>query len=169
MSVYSKKSFDEFAAEYDTALNRGLSVSGENKDYFARRRIEWLRNRLRNNVARVEHVMDYGCGIGSTSPLLIEILGATALVGTDSSPKSLEIATQNYNSQTAKFLRFDQYRPDSRFDLVYCNGVFHHPAYGPRPCRKLHLSIDSARRLFCVLGKQSVEPRDSISHAPDSI
>jgi SAM-dependent methyltransferase len=126
MNVDSKKSFDEFAAEYDTALNRGLSVSGENKDYFARRRIEWLRERLRNNMARVEHVMDYGCGIGSSSPLLIEILGATALVGTDSSPKSLEIATQNYGSQTAKFLRFDQYSPDGRFDLVYCNGVFHH-------------------------------------------
>jgi SAM-dependent methyltransferase len=126
MSVDTKKSFDEFAAEYDNALHQGLSVSGENKDYFARRRIEWLRNRLGTDIARVDRVMDYGCGTGSSSRLLIEILGAKALVGTDTSPKSLEIATQNYGSRAAQFLQFDQYWPDGRFDLVYCNGVFHH-------------------------------------------
>jgi len=86
MSVDTKKSFDEFAAEYDNALHQGLSVSGENKDYFARRRIEWLRNRLGTDIARVDRVMDYGCGTGSSSRLLIEILGAKALVGTDTLP-----------------------------------------------------------------------------------
>ena len=32
--------FDACAATYDAALNRGLSMSGESKEYFARRRIE---------------------------------------------------------------------------------------------------------------------------------
>ena len=34
--------FDACAATYDAALNRGLSLSGESKEYFAHRRIEWL-------------------------------------------------------------------------------------------------------------------------------
>jgi SAM-dependent methyltransferase len=76
--------------------------------------------------------MDYGCGTGSSAPLLVDILGAGALVGTDSSSKSLEIATQNHGSETAIFLRFDQYKPDGKFDLVYCNGVFHHIALSER-------------------------------------
>jgi SAM-dependent methyltransferase len=126
MRTDPNRSFDEYAAEYDTALGRGLSVSGEPKDYFARRRIEWLRNRLRNSLAQFDHVMDYGCGTGSSAPLLIDILGAGELVGTDTSPKLLQIASQKYGSDRAKFLLFDDYRPDGKFDLVYCNGVFHH-------------------------------------------
>ena len=126
MRIQSKESFDEYAAEYDNALRQGLSISGENKDYFARRRIEWLRDRLQKNLARLDHVMDYGCGTGSTSLLLIDILGAKAIVGTDTSAKSLEIAARNCGSVNAQFLQFDQFHPGGNFDLVYCNGVFHH-------------------------------------------
>ncbi len=126
MNLDSKESFDQYAAEYDSALGQGLRVSGENKDYFARRRIEWLRDRLSKDLARVRHVMDYGCGTGSSSPLLVDILGAKAVIGADASVKSLEIATQNHGSEHTQFIRFDQYQPDGRFDLVYANGVFHH-------------------------------------------
>jgi SAM-dependent methyltransferase len=132
MKIDSRESFDKYAAEYDNALSQGLSVSGETKNYFARRRIEWLRDRLQKDMACVDHIMDYGCGTGSSAPLLSEILGANALVGTDKSVESLQIATHNFGSKTATFLRFDEYQPDGRFDLVYCNGVFHHIALSER-------------------------------------
>ncbi len=35
--------FDAYAAEYDAALSQGLSVSGEDKSFFARGRIICLR------------------------------------------------------------------------------------------------------------------------------
>lgn len=126
MNADSNESFDQYAAEYDCALNQGLSISGENKDYFARKRIEWLRDRLLPDLASLDLIMDYGCGIGSSSPLLIDILGAKAIVGTDVSAKSLQIAARNYGSDKTQFLRFDQCRPQCKFDLIYCNGVFHH-------------------------------------------
>ena len=34
--------FDEYAENYDAALNQGLAVTGEGKDYFAAARIEWV-------------------------------------------------------------------------------------------------------------------------------
>ncbi len=34
--------FDRFADDYDHALNQGISISGEDKDFFANGRIVWL-------------------------------------------------------------------------------------------------------------------------------
>ena len=38
--------FDEFAGNYDEALNEGLKFTGEGRDYFAAGRVEWLTQRL---------------------------------------------------------------------------------------------------------------------------
>src|SRR4051812_19980524 len=38
--------FDAYAAEYDAALEQGISISGEGKEYFARGRILWLKKVL---------------------------------------------------------------------------------------------------------------------------
>jgi hypothetical protein len=32
--------FDVYAGDYDAALNKGISVSGEDKEFFARGRLE---------------------------------------------------------------------------------------------------------------------------------
>jgi len=33
--------FDDYAGNYDAALNQGLALSGEPKEYFARERVRW--------------------------------------------------------------------------------------------------------------------------------
>ena len=66
-----RETFDLYAADNDGALARGISISGETKDYFAQRRIEWLRDCLRLFSARVTILMDFGCGTGSSSPLFL--------------------------------------------------------------------------------------------------
>ena len=38
--------FDEYATSYDCALAQGLAATGEDRNYFARRRVEWLRRCL---------------------------------------------------------------------------------------------------------------------------
>jgi SAM-dependent methyltransferase len=118
--------FDIYAQDYDTALARGISISGENKDYFAQRRIEWLRDCLKLFFAPVTRLMDFGCGTASTSPLFFDVLGIEYLVGTDQSEKSLDIARRAQSSKCAQFLPFDGFQPCGQFDLVFCNGVFHH-------------------------------------------
>jgi SAM-dependent methyltransferase len=126
MSGDSHTSFDRYASNYDASLDRGLSITGENKDYFARRRIEWLRDRLCPYGLSIDKVMDYGCGTGSSVPLLATIIGASHIVGTDTSAALLKIADSECRSERVKFLLFEDYRPEGAFDLVYCNGVFHH-------------------------------------------
>jgi trans-aconitate methyltransferase len=70
--------------------------------------------------------LDYGCGTGSAVPLLLENLGVTWVIGTDISVKLLEEARRMYDSAHTQFLLFDHYQPDSKLDLIFCNGVFHH-------------------------------------------
>ena len=118
--------FDEFADNYDAALDRGISLSGEGKEYFARRRAEWLRFCLQGLMECPQRVMDYGCGSGSATPFLTNVLGAGLVHGVDLSAKSLISARRQYGSDRAEFHSLDRYQPKGILDLVYCNGVFHH-------------------------------------------
>jgi hypothetical protein len=37
-------SFDNYAREYEAALNRGLTLTGESRDFYARSRVEIMRD-----------------------------------------------------------------------------------------------------------------------------
>jgi trans-aconitate methyltransferase len=118
--------FDAYAANYDDALARGLSISGEDQAYFARKRVAWLVRCLRRLSVTPESIMDFGCGTGSALPFFLSMLRATAIIGVDLSLESLKIAQQTYGTERAHFLHLDHYRPQQKLDLVFCNGVFHH-------------------------------------------
>jgi SAM-dependent methyltransferase len=118
--------FDTYAQDYDGALNEGLSVSGEDKAYFARGRIEHLARVLARLGATPARVMDYGCGTGSATPWFMKWPGVGELVGVDVSARSLDVAIAAHASARARFCLMDYHTPDASIDLVYCNGVFHH-------------------------------------------
>lgn len=117
--------FDHYAEDYDGALNSGLSVTGECKDYFAEKRIQWLTHCLGRIAFSPTDVLDYGCGTGSAVPFIQRLLHPKVLIGVDTSQKSLEIARKLYAGR-ASFLLNSDYRRQEYVDLVYCNGVFHH-------------------------------------------
>jgi SAM-dependent methyltransferase len=117
--------FDAYAEDYEDALQRGVGLSGEDSAFFARGRVAWVARRLAELGVRVKHLLDFGCGTGSTTPLLLELLGATHVVGTDASSKLLEVARSRYGSARVEFLPLGE-PPDGTIDLAYCNGVFHH-------------------------------------------
>lgn len=120
--------FDVFAEEYDETLNRALSVSGEDKNYFARNRINWLGRWLNWCEVRPNRVLDYGCGTGTAIPLLCDSLGANQVIGVDVSSVSLDVARRTNCSQPASFSLISNYVPLGDIDVAYCNGVFHHIA-----------------------------------------
>jgi SAM-dependent methyltransferase len=120
----NRNAFDECVGAYNEGLQKGLSVSGENKDYFARRRVEWTAARL-GSSSHVRMVIDYGCGTGDTTPFLIRSLRPKRLLGMDVSRESLKRAATQYGA-CADFCHPDAYRPDAAADLIYTNGTFHH-------------------------------------------
>src|SRR2546425_4139597 len=121
-----KSEFDDYAGTYDSALNRGLSLSGEPKEYFAHERVRWLAARLSDLGVQPSQVLDYGCGTGGTSAELLEQLHARMVVGVDASRESLDVARTVHANPRLQFKNMNDLELSGQFEVVYCNGVFHH-------------------------------------------
>lgn len=118
--------FDGHAGCYDEEMAAALSPTGEDKEYFARARISWLRRRLDAAGARAQRVLDFGCGTGSATPYLFDVLGVSSVHGVDVSPQSLELASKRWGSPRASFSLLTSDRSAVPCDIAFCNGVFHH-------------------------------------------
>ena len=118
--------FDSYAHDYESALGRGIAVSGENAAFFARGRITWLAGCLERMRFAPTTVLDYGCGTGTATPFFIELLGARSVVGVDLSAKSLEVAHRTHRNLPVQYRLTDEYAQNGTIDLAFCNGVFHH-------------------------------------------
>jgi SAM-dependent methyltransferase len=120
------EAFDAFAEEYDRALDRGLSLTGEGKEYFAQGRLRWLNKRLQTLGVEPHSALDFGCGTGTATPFFFSELGIERLVGTDPSQKSLSVAERIYGSRHGVSFTPVGEEPEAEIDVAYCNGVFHH-------------------------------------------
>jgi SAM-dependent methyltransferase len=124
--------FDQYAAAYEEALSNALVPSGEGREYFAEGRVAWLKRCLDELKQPVNSVLDFGCGDGATTPLLLQALNAQSVVGVDVSAKSLEIARKQHGGEHIRFESIGQFQRSGQMDLAYCNGVFHHIAPAQR-------------------------------------
>ena len=122
----AEKLFDQYAGNYELALANALAPSGERREYFAEGRVEWLKRCLLKLGVRSRNILDFGCGDGSTTPVLQRVLGAESCVGVDVSPKSLEVARKHFSSDKISYELLSDLPAESQMDLAYCNGVFHH-------------------------------------------
>jgi SAM-dependent methyltransferase len=118
--------FDQYAAAYEQALSTALAPAGESREYFAEGRVAWLKHCLNEVKQTPKTVLDFGCGDGATTPLLLAALRAESAVGIDVSTKSLEIAGKNYATGQVRFESIGEFHASGQMDLAYCNGVFHH-------------------------------------------
>jgi SAM-dependent methyltransferase len=122
------REFDVYALDYDGALNRGLALTGEPKEYFARERVRWTAGRLAELHAAATRILDYGCGTGGTGVELANQFGADVVVGVEASRKMLEVARAAHSDRRLRFVTTAAAEAAGPFDLAYCNGVFHHVA-----------------------------------------
>lgn len=120
------KLFDEYAEAYEQALTNAIAVSGEGREYFAEGRVTWLARCLQDTGGTPRTVLDFGCGDGATTPLLLAAVRAESAVGIDVSAKSLEIARTHYATAKIRYEAIGEFQPSGLLDLAYCNGVFHH-------------------------------------------
>jgi SAM-dependent methyltransferase len=123
--------FDAVAASYETALNEGLQLSGEGPEYFAGQRIEWTARLLRK--ARVDRVLDFGCGVGLAAPALAAQFTSADIWGFDPSTAEIKRAASEHCGARFHFMADDSELPVGELDLAYTNGVFHHIEPAARP------------------------------------
>ncbi|MFH1023612.1 MAG: methyltransferase domain-containing protein [Planctomycetota bacterium] len=135
--------FDRHAGDYDAQWRRGLSVSGEDREYFARERVAWFEGRLSRRGGRPAAVLDYGCGTGITEPFLRTLPGVARVTAVDPSEELLARASAEHPLDGVAYVPLGGWRPEGNVDLVYCSGVFHHvpppewPATADRLARAL--------------------------------
>jgi trans-aconitate methyltransferase len=120
-----ESAFDAYAAQYEAALQNGLSLSGETSEYFARRRIAWTADLLCQQPS-IHNLLDFGCGVGIATPLLQEIFRPSRILGFDPSTAAINRAQAELGSTSINFTALSDAIPSEQFDLAYCNGVFHH-------------------------------------------
>lgn len=118
--------FDQYAASYEQALSNAIAPSGESREYFAEGRVAWLKRCLDEIKQSPAALLDFGCGDGATTPLLLQTLNAQSAAGVDVSAKSLEIARKQHGSERIRYETIGEFHPSGEMDLAYCNGVFHH-------------------------------------------
>jgi SAM-dependent methyltransferase len=125
--------FDAFAADYEAALQLGLRASGEEPEYFARRRIRWSLSVLTSALPGQPAILDYGCGVGIATGLLRQACGAASIWGYDPSSAAIARARREHGRSGASFCDDLDDLPSAAFDVAYCNGVFHHIPLADRP------------------------------------
>lgn len=121
--------FDPYARDYEQALGRGLDLTGESRDFYARGRVEIVAATCARLGMRARTICDYGCGTGDTLPLLQTLLGAERLLGLEPSRETLAEAQRRHALAGATWTAPDDpaaTAATATCDLVYCNGVFHH-------------------------------------------
>ncbi|MBA2433910.1 MAG: methyltransferase [Verrucomicrobiota bacterium] len=118
--------FDAYATKYDATLAQGISISGENKNYFARGRVAWLARCLSAMGESPRRIMDFGCGTGSSIPFLLNEFVLASVLGVDVSAESLAVAERLYGGARVQFSPRVEEQSAKHFDLAFCNGVFHH-------------------------------------------
>jgi SAM-dependent methyltransferase len=125
--------FDRFARSYEQDLAKSLEATGESREYYALKRIDWTARCLARLGVSVNRILDYGCGDGANVPMLAARFQAGHVLGVDVSSDSIEVARQSNARQDLQFLCTSEWNPDASIDLAFTNGVFHHIPPEERP------------------------------------
>jgi SAM-dependent methyltransferase len=118
--------FDVYAGRYEEALNKGLSLTGEYPDYYAKLRVQATKRFAERYRKDIERVLDFGCGIGLSVPCLNEAFRPLDIIGVDVSSDSLSEARGNVRLKNASFHLVEEMHLHEEIDVAFCNGVFHH-------------------------------------------
>jgi trans-aconitate methyltransferase len=111
--------------EYDLMLQKGICLSGEDKQFFIRGRLQDLRHLVPVDF-HPGRILDFGCGIGDTTKYLAELFPSADIIGFDISDQALAYADQAYGSSKISFCNNADLDQIEAVDLCYSNGVFQH-------------------------------------------
>jgi SAM-dependent methyltransferase len=114
--------FDPYAHNYSGVLAQALGTRAEDTDRFAAYKIAEVAHVL--NGAKVERVLDFGCGVGRSLRFLRHAFPNAALFGFDPSEECVIEASASNPDATLTALW--PAIKDIPFDCVFVANVFHH-------------------------------------------
>jgi SAM-dependent methyltransferase len=136
--------FDGYTANYNEEINKALSFSGMDIDFFARVKNDYLIDIIEARLGGADKVnlLDVGCGIANAHKQLVGRVGK--LSGIDVSGESIAAARQT--NPGVRYEVFDGiYLPfaDRSLDAAFAVNVFHHVPIAQRPAL-----VDDIRRVL---------------------
>jgi ubiquinone/menaquinone biosynthesis C-methylase UbiE len=133
----SKQEFDRFASEYETLLERHTRIGGEETGYFASYKVQTVRDVVarRGETGKIR-ILDFGCGVGQSTPFFRQLFPQAELLGADVSSDSITIA-QKRNGAMARYRVFGEDEPlpyeDNSIDIAFTACVLHHIPHADHP------------------------------------
>jgi ubiquinone/menaquinone biosynthesis C-methylase UbiE len=124
--------FDRFADEYDQVHEQSIAVTGEKPEFFHEYKIKMLGRLAQERNLRPESILDFGSGIGNSTPFFRRYFPAAQLAGADVSQRSLDVAESRFPGM-ATGLRIEGQRipaGDDTFRIAFSACVFHHIPHG---------------------------------------
>ena len=120
--------FDRFAHEYDHLLRQSVGITGEGPEFFHEYKIRTLSLIAKARGVSAEKILDFGSGVGNSTPYMRKYFPQAQLSGADVSERSLEIAAERFPGACTG-LRIENNRvpaADCTFDVTFSACVFHH-------------------------------------------
>ena len=127
MRTSAPAEFDAYDRNYKQHVDRALSLSGLTVDFFTRVKVDYFLELLAASgpPAKRPEVIDIGCGIATSHPLLAGRVGR--LVGVDLSGACIAAAAaRNPQNEYATFDGLNLPYPAASFDAASAVCVFHH-------------------------------------------
>ena len=128
--------FDKFADEYRRIHAANIRITGEAPEYFAEYKIsDAARLAAREGFPGDLKILDFGAGVGTSTPYFRKYFPAGQITCLDVSSQSLDIGRERFAS-FADFVHFHGAEipfPDCHFDLAFLACVLHHVPHKEHP------------------------------------
>nr|WP_225908181.1 class I SAM-dependent methyltransferase [Hyphomonas sediminis] len=111
-------------------MRENIAVTGEGPEYFARYKIADTHERCKRVGLQPKQILDFGSGIGASTPLFAEFFPEAEQISADVSQKSLSFLGAKYPGLSKLVHISDDKLPldDNSIDLAFTACVFHHIA-----------------------------------------
>lgn len=122
--------FDQYVEEYDNMHKFSTRHSGFDTSYFDQYKIDILAREFKGRANEPLKILNFGCGIGKSEPLMIQKFPNCKIYSIDVSKKSVEYGLEKNKHllNHIEYAHFDGIHlpTQEKFDIIFIANVFHH-------------------------------------------